>query len=305
MFIEQFFESAKNYRGKACLYGLAIVFLSWQFLGAVPISVEMARLKTLDVKRLMETIPSTVSFTLLLLPFAFGLLALWVVLKRTHRWAPLRSFICVGRRFDWSRFLFSFFLWGGVVCFSVGSDYWLHPENYEFIFNGEAFAVQLCLSFILIPLQAGFEEFFFRGYVMRVLGRSAVSRLSPLLWSSMVFGVMHGANPEVSEAGFAVLIFYICTGLLFGVMTLMDNGLELALGFHIANNLVSSVLVTSDWSVIKTEAVLKALSAPDLGKEIWLPIFALYPLVILLFAWKYGWTDWKGRLAGRILRPGD
>jgi hypothetical protein len=28
----------------------------------------------------------------------------------------------------------------------------------------------------------------------------------------------------------------------------MDEGMELALGFHAANNLVGSLLITSDWS---------------------------------------------------------
>ena len=33
------------------------------------------------------------------------------------------------------------------------------------------------------------------------------------------------------------MIYYIGTGFLFGIMTLMDEGTELALGFHAANNL--------------------------------------------------------------------
>jgi hypothetical protein len=32
----------------------------------------------------------------------------------------------------------------------------------------------------------------------------------------------------------------------------MDEGMELALGFHAANNLVSALLFTSDWSAFQT-----------------------------------------------------
>ena len=34
-------------------------------------------------------------------------------------------------------------------------------------------------------------------------------------------------------------------------MTLMDDGLELAIGFHAANNLFAALLVTADWTVFK------------------------------------------------------
>jgi hypothetical protein len=44
-----------------------------------------------------------------------------------------------------------------------------------------------------------------------------------------------------------MFVYYIGTGL-FGILTLMDEGMELALGFHAANNLVGALLVTSDWS---------------------------------------------------------
>jgi hypothetical protein len=54
------------------------------------------------------------------------------------------------------------------------------------------------------------------------------------LWFS-TFG-----NPEVSKLGILCLCYYIGTGFL-RILTLMDEGMELALGFHAANNLVELV----------------------------------------------------------------
>ena len=72
--------------------------------------------------------------------------------------------------------------------------------------------------------------------------------------TSILFGVFHSANPEVSEMGYSLMVFYIGTGLLLGIMTLMDDGIELALGFHFGNNLLAATLVTSDWSALQTDA---------------------------------------------------
>ena len=42
----------------------------------------------------------------------------------------------------------------------------------------------------------------------------------------------------------------------------MDEGLELALGFHAANNLFTALLVTADWTAFQTHSVLKDMSDP-------------------------------------------
>ena len=44
-------------------------------------------------------------------------------------------------------------------------------------------------------------------------------------------------NPEIEKIGDIALVFYIGTGFLFGITTLMDEGTELALGMHAVNNI--------------------------------------------------------------------
>jgi membrane protease YdiL (CAAX protease family) len=83
--------------------------------------------------------------------------------------------------------------------------------------------------------------------------------------TSLIFGSMHVFNPEVAKMGYVIMIYYIGTGLFLGVITLMDEGIELALGFHAANNLVGAILVTSDWSVFQTYSIFKDMSEPSAG----------------------------------------
>ena len=76
--------------------------------------------------------------------------------------------------------------------------------------------------------------------------------------------------------------------------------MELALGFHAANNLVSALLVTSDWSAFQTHSIFKDISEPKAGFDVILPVMIIYPILLFIFSKKYQWTDWKEKLTGKI-----
>ena len=86
------------------------------------------------------------------------------------------------------------------------------------------------------------------------------------------------------------MIFYIGTGLLLGIMTLMDEGLELALGFHLGNNLIAALLVTSDFSALQTDAVYKYTEVQNSSDILWEMIVSIaitYPILLFLLIKKY------------------
>lgn len=96
------------------------------------------------------------------------------------------------------------------------------------------------------------------------------------------------------------MFYYIGTGLFLGILTLMDEGLELALGFHAANNLVGALLITSDWSAFQTNSILKDVSEPNASLQIFIPILIIFPILLYIFAIKYKWSNWKEKLFGSI-----
>jgi hypothetical protein len=118
--------------------------------------------------------------------------------------------------------------------------------------------------------------------------------------TSLIFGLLHWFNPEVGKMGNSIMIFYIGTGLFLGVITLMDDGMELALGFHAANNLIGALLVTSNWTAFQTNSILKDVSEPTLGFDVILPVVLIYPILLLIFGRKYKWNNWKEKLTGNI-----
>ena len=155
----------------------------------------------------------------------------------------------------------------------------------------------------MIPLQTSFEEYLFRGYLMQGIGTLFKNRWSPLIITSMVFGSLHFFNPEVTKLGNIIMFYYIGTGFLLGIMTLMDDGMELALGFHAGNNLITAVLVTADWTAFQTNSILKDISEPSAGWDILIPVMVVYPLFLFIMAKKYGWKDWGNRLFGKVEKP--
>ena len=118
------------------------------------------------------------------------------------------------------------------------------------------------------------------------------NRWIPLLLTSIIFGVLHFYNPEVEKLGANILWYYIGTGLFLGVITLMDEGIELALGFHAANNLFAALLVTSNWTAFQTDSIWIDISEPKLSTEMILSVLILYPLFLILLAKKYKWKNW-------------
>jgi membrane protease YdiL (CAAX protease family) len=257
-----------------------------------------------DVSEIAKLLGNNLFLFLMLVSFAVGLFGVIFSAKVLHK----QSFIhltTARSKIDWSRFWFIFVIWG---IFSAGStylSYYFAPEDYIFNFNLKPFLILCALVIFLLPLQTSFEEYFLRGYLMQGLGVLLKNRWAPLFITSLIFGVLHGSNPEVDKLGPVMMIFYIGTGLVLGIMTLMDDGLELALGFHAANNMFTAVLVTSDWSALQTDALLTYTADPEKMAlaEIAGPVFIVYPILLYILSKKYGWTNWKEKLFGPVTVP--
>lgn len=251
------------------------------------------------IHQMILQVGANVTFVILVGPLAAMCLGMLFWVKVIHR-QSITSLTTSRKKIDWSRIFFSFGLWSLVTIVMTAIAYYSAPENFVVNFEPAPFFTFLILALLLIPLQTSFEEYFFRGYMMQGLGVLSNSRMLPFITSSVLFGLMHIANPEVGKLGYVIMVYYIGTGFFLGILTLMDEGLELALGFHAANNLIGALLVTADWTAFQTNSILKDVSEPTAGFEIVVPVLVLFPILLFVFSKKYGWTDWKGRLFGKL-----
>lgn len=252
------------------------------------------------IKQLIFQLGLNLTFVVLIATSCIGFLAVlfWVKVVQQQ---SLTSLTTSRQKVDWKRIFVSFLIWAAFSVAMVLIDYFLHPANYVFQFNAEKFFPFMIIAIIMVPMQTSFEEYLFRGNLMQGLAVATKSRLISLLVPAFIFGLMHIANPEVGKLGYIVMVYYIGTGLFLGIITLMDEGLELALGFHAANNLMTALLVTSDWTVFQTNSILKDIAEPEAGFEIIIPVFIVFPLLLLLFSKMYKWNNWKGKLTGKIV----
>lgn len=242
-----------------------------------------------------------ITFVLLVAPLAIGLL-LVLFWTKIIQGISLTSLTTSRSKIDWKRVFFSFLLWGSITTIMILALYYNQPENFEWNFQPQKFFIFLILAIILIPMQTSFEEYLFRAHMMQGIGLATNSRLIPLLVTSILFGLMHIANPEVGKIGYIIMVYYIGTGFFLGIMTLMDEGLELALGFHAANNLVGALLLTADWTAFQTNSILKDLSEPSTGFDVLVPIFIIFPTLLFIFSKVYKWKNWKEKLTGKLVK---
>jgi membrane protease YdiL (CAAX protease family) len=282
----------------------SLIFIFFNFIGQIPLSLYIISQSDLvgeftSHQDMFSKLPSNPTLFLILLPFAVVLPFIYLVVTRLHQRSFL-SLITSRDRVDYKKILFSFFLWGTVSALMVIFDYMMSPEDYVWNFKPLTFLILLLISVVMIPLQTSMEELIFRGYLMQGFGVLFKNRWMPLLITSILFGLLHIWNPEIDKLGIHLIWYYIGTGLFLGVITLMDEGIELALGFHAANNLVTALLVTASWTAFQTESLLIDNSEPSLGMEIIFTLAVIYPLLALIFAKKYQWKNWTAQLTHKF-----
>jgi hypothetical protein len=104
---------------------------------------------------------------------------------------------------------------------------------------------------------------------------------------------MHAFNPEVATLGYGILSYYFLTGVFLAVMTIMDDGMELSMGYHAANNVFTAIMITNNWQAFQTDAVFLDTSTPTFGLDSIVTLALIQPAMLFLFSRLYKWTNWR------------
>lgn len=251
---------------------------------------------------LMTTLDSNLTLLLMLSGFALGLGVLLLFVKYVHKQSILKL-LTTRPKLDWKRIGFGFAIIAIPTLILSVINYMISPEDFVLQFKLKPFLILLLIASILIPLQTSFEEILFRSYLMQGFGMKSKSRAVALVLTSLIFGLLHIANPEVATLGKGVMVYYIGVGLFLGMITLMDDGVELALGYHAANNFLAAILITTDWSVFRTHAIFKDISEPDMTKDVLIGVFIILPILFFIMSKKYKWTNYREKLLGKVELP--
>ena len=299
MFLEQGNEGRNDIGRWIAMIIIAMVVS--QFIGAIPLQIVIF-LKMSENPELLPNpdnpldlsafdIDPLTGFVLMIIPFVFGLVSLLFLMKPIHE-RPMISVLTSSPAFRWKRFF-----WGAGVWFSLLTFYAIFAtitgfQKIELQFNPLTLVKLTVISILLIPLQAGFEEVFFRGYLMQGFSRILKYKWLTLLVTSLLFGGLHFFNPEVHEFGAMIALpQYICFGIAFGICVIMDEGIEMAWGVHAINNIFLSVFFTQDSSALQTPALFRIKTFNPLVDLF--SIILISVLFIFIARKKFMWPKWN------------
>ncbi len=307
MFIEQVLDFKNDWW--RYILGFLIIFIFWQLIGAIPLVIGMISqldfsdpesLKALENPNDMFSMIGSKNtvLTLLLFSFLVGFLGLFIVVKNIHN-QNFKSLITSRKKVDYSRILHCFLVIFILNSLMIFISYLISPSSFEYNFQLEPFLILLLICVFLLPFQTTFEELLVRGYLLQGFGIVFKSRAVAFVIPSVIFGFLHILNPEIDKLGYGFLVAYVLMGMTWGIFTLMDDGNELAIGAHYANNLVVFLFLTADWHAVQTNAVFISIEEPTILSMV-IPLFIYYPILIFYFSKKYNWTNWSEKLFGKI-----
>lgn len=227
----------------------------------------------------------------LIVPFLFVALFLVIHTKFVHKRTVLSIFS--GREnFDWKRVLFSFSLLFLVLSLFLFIQY-LSSDSLIFQFDLQKFIPLFFIAIFLLPIQTSCEELLFRSYILQGIKLRTKKNSIAVLISGIMFGAIHIGNPEIAKIGYHIIVYYMLVGVFLALISLFDNGIELALGYHAANNVFAALMITNNWQAFQTDAVFMDISDPGMGLDTIFGILFILPLVFFIFYKKYKWQSLK------------
>jgi membrane protease YdiL (CAAX protease family) len=290
-----FFQQAYNGKNRWWRWLLTIsAMVLVLFLAQIPvvayIGIEAERFGVSQeafYNRLPDGANRNLFLALFLMPFVAAFLALWFCISRLHKKSLLS--VMTGRAvFDTKRALSGFIVWFALL--SVATFAVLPAEAYTFQFNPKTFAPLLVIALLLFPIQTTLEEVFFRGYLMQGFFLLVGNKLVPLVLVTMIFMLAHYWNPEFSSESGLGIIEYLLMSLFLGLMTVLDDGLEVPCGIHAANNIFLSVIMSATDGSLQTDALFET-NLQAYGDNFFfvsvIPYALGFMILFVMFRWRF------------------
>ena len=278
-----------------------LAFVGANIIGAIPLVI------TIAVKTIQSTEPIIMNpnnpadlsvygisqnfgLILIIIPFVVGLLVMLPLFKALHKRKVVE--VLNGRNsLRWKRCFVGFGIWFVLMTVYLIASYYIDSESFVYQFDIKTFIPLLLISLLLIPFQTTFEEVLCRGYWAQGIAAATRNRWLVVLIPGIAFALLHSFNPEIKEFGFwAVMPQYMIFGVLFGLIATLDDGIELSMGVHAANNIFLSLFVTSKSSALQTPAVFSQTNIDPMRETILLSAFGIALVIILaiIYKWNFG-----------------
>lgn len=277
-------------------------------MGQIPIIIwleGLAKKRGLDsdaFEKMLETggydavgLSANIALVSLLFPFALALLVLLLSVRYIHK-RPMLSVMTARTQLDLRRIGVGALIW---FTLALPMAFLLYKQGLvTYQFSLTSFLPQLGIVLLLLPLQVAAEEVLFRGYLLQTISGVFRRPLWPMLMITILFAAMHLANPEVKSGGVVIILVYLLISLLLGVLTVLDDGLELPIGVHLGNNLFTALILSTSDGAMNTNSIYKTNPEQVLGiLPAMLLILITLTLTLLHLRYRFDWGKlWKPRI---------
>ncbi len=298
------------------LVNFLVSLIGGSFIGSIPLlvviaikAVEYGNIEGLSSGNIADLTPygisKNVSLFLLMLPMVVSFFTCISMLHPFHK----RSFSEVVNgtsEIRWKRFFAGFGVWFVLYALYLSGSYIIDPENFVFQFEISSFLPLFLIAILIIPFQTTFEELMFRGYLGQAIGAWTRNRWLVMIIPAVLFGLMHSANPEVKEYGFWLTMpQYVIFGLIFGLITLLDDGIEVSMGVHAANNIFAALFITNKASVLQTPAVFNQQKIDPILETVILVLMGVVLVFILAKKYKWNFNILNTKIEKEIITPDE
>jgi uncharacterized protein len=228
------------------LISFPAILVIWFIVGSIPVLLLMAYVSMdgdpttsysatgfIGISVLPEFLVTMSSF----IPFIVATL----LMVRVIHGRPLKTLITGEAQIRWGRMLSGAAVWMVIAALLAVLEALLYPGRYVFTFQPAILLIFAVLALILIPIQTSAEELFFRGYLLQWMGLRLKNKWLLSFLNGVLFFLPHAVNPEMATGSILIGLGYFAMGFFLALITLQDNGMELALGMHAANNLFSAL----------------------------------------------------------------
>ena len=214
-----YFKQAKDGENEWWMYLVTVLLLLFGYgVGQLPLLwVQSYALEnhsdigTAEVDRFAQTLDFSIlhidnnlgillMFTIFIGATLFFLLAVKFIHKKS-----LKGLITHNYRISWTKVFFGLVVWLALLSIFELILYFVSPETYYLKANWDKVFILLLICITVLPIQTTLEELFFRSYVMKGIGLIARSKWIPLIITSILFGLVHSSNPEISKYGLSLI----------------------------------------------------------------------------------------------------
>jgi hypothetical protein len=225
--------------------GLGVILVFWLVLGGIPSAVRTT---------MGDSSTDGYGFYVVAnLSFLFFLMGIWLAVAKIHR-RGLRTLVTPHRRVSLATIGAGLLCWVAATAVVVGVSVLVGAEL-QWALDPARFFLFLPIVLLLTPIQATVEELFFRGYLLQ--GSALLMRRRWLLatLNGVLFALPHATNRETAASFWLLMLYYWAFGAFMALVTIHTNTTELAIGVHVANNLLGAVVISFEGSSLTTETI--------------------------------------------------